>query len=97
MQALCFERNFSVLQEQHDWAKYVSIVSLVLFIMSFAIGPGSIPWFITAELFDQSARHYAVSIATLVNWAANFTSGLLFPIMQVILILFSNRDSLQEQ
>lgn len=66
-----------------EWTKYLSVVSLIFFIMSFAIGPGSIPWFITAELFDQTARPYAISIATLVNWTANFLSGLLFPIMKV--------------
>lgn len=65
---------------------YLSVASLVLFIMMFAIGPGSIPWFITAELFDQSARPYAVSLAILVNWLANLTSGLLFPLMQVIIV-----------
>lgn len=70
------------LQDTQSWAKYLSIVSLVLFIISFAVGPGSIPWFITAELFDQAARPYAISIATVVNWLANFISGLVFPHMQ---------------
>ena len=72
-----------ILQDTQSWAKYLSIVSLVLFIISFAIGPGSIPWFITAELFDQAARPYAISIATVVNWLCNFISGLVFPHMQV--------------
>ncbi|XP_067947912.1 solute carrier family 2, facilitated glucose transporter member 1-like [Watersipora subatra] len=70
------------IQVSADWAKYMSIVALVLFIISFAIGPGSIPWFITAELFDQASRPYAISLATLVNWTANFSCALLFPLMQ---------------
>merc|ERR1712038_1988407 len=46
--------------------------------MFFALGPGSIPWMIVAELFTQAPRGVAVSIAVLVNWSANFIVGLSF-------------------
>ena len=32
-----------------------------------------------AELFQQEARPVAISMATIVNWSANFTVGLIFP------------------
>ncbi len=52
---------------------------------------GSIPWFITAELFNQDSRPAAVSIAVLVNWMANFLVGIGFPLMEVrnLNVLFS--------
>ena len=45
---------------------------------------GAIPWFITAELFPQSSRAAAVSIAGVANWMSNFVVGLVFPSLQVI-------------
>lgn len=44
----------------------------------FAVGPGSIPWMITAELFSHGPRPAAMSVAVLVNWLANFLVGLFF-------------------
>lgn len=49
----------------------------------FATGPGSIPWFLVAELFSQSARPTATSLAVAINWAANFMVGLGFLPLQV--------------
>ena len=57
------------------------IVSTLGFVVFFALGPGSIPWLITGELFKTSARPAATSVATLVNWVANLAVGLLFPLM----------------
>lgn len=60
-----------------------SVISVLLFTVFFAIGPGSIPWLITAELFSQGPRPAAISIAVLVNWFTNFLVGLAFPLMAV--------------
>lgn len=49
----------------------------------FAIGPGSIPWFLVSELFNQSARPAATSLAVAINWLANFMVGLGFLPLQV--------------
>jgi hypothetical protein len=48
------------------------------FVIGFATGPGSIPWFFVTELFTQSGRPMATSIAVVTNWSANFLVGLLF-------------------
>ncbi|XP_071874992.1 solute carrier family 2, facilitated glucose transporter member 1 isoform X6 [Bombus fervidus] len=53
-------------------AAYSSIVLVMTFVILFAIGPGSIPWFLVSELFNQSARPAATSVAIAVNWTANF-------------------------
>ena len=51
---------------------------VILFVVGFATGPGSIPWFFVTELFTQGARGMATSVAVVVNWFANFLVGLGF-------------------
>lgn len=68
-----------VLQDKYDGMKYLSVVSMMLYIVFFAIGPGSIPWMIVGELFSQGPRSAAVSLAVLVNWSANVSVGFGFP------------------
>lgn len=71
------------MQEMIDWMSYLSVVSTLGFVVFFAVGPGSIPWMITAELFSQGPRPAAMSIAVLVNWLTNFLVGIGFPTMKV--------------
>ncbi|XP_042901268.1 solute carrier family 2, facilitated glucose transporter member 1 isoform X1 [Parasteatoda tepidariorum] len=67
------------------WLSYVSVICIIGFIVMFACGPGSIPWFLVAEIFGQGARPLATSIAVSVNWMANFIVGLGFlPIVSSI-------------
>merc|ERR1711976_275973 len=64
---------------------YVSIVMFITFVVGFATGPGSIPWFFVTELFTQGARGMATSVAVVTNWTANFLVGLGFtPLMLAI-------------
>jgi SP family facilitated glucose transporter-like MFS transporter 1 len=58
---------------------YICITAMVIYIIFFAIGPGSIPWMIVAELFSQGPRPAAISLAVLVNWSANVAVGQGFP------------------
>uniref|UniRef100_A0A2R5LM20 Putative sugar transporter n=1 Tax=Ornithodoros turicata TaxID=34597 RepID=A0A2R5LM20_9ACAR len=66
------------LRDDAPWLSYVSIVAVIGFVVMFATGPGSIPWFLVGELFGQGARPLATSIAVGVNWSANFVVGLAF-------------------
>ncbi|XP_029168119.1 glucose transporter type 1 isoform X9 [Nylanderia fulva] len=74
-----------LIKEMIDWMSYISVVSTLCFVVFFAVGPGSIPWMITAELFSQGPRPAAMSIAVLVNWLANFLVGIGFPSMKTSL------------
>jgi len=74
-----------LIKEMIDWMSYLSVVSTLSFVVFFALGPGSIPWMITAELFSQGPRPAAMSIAVLVNWLANFLVGIGFPTMKTAL------------
>ncbi|XP_055373540.1 glucose transporter type 1 isoform X9 [Condylostylus longicornis] len=68
-----------LIKEMIDWMSYLSVISTLAFVVFFAVGPGSIPWMITAELFSQGPRPSAMAIAVLVNWMANFVVGIGFP------------------
>ena len=50
----------------------VALVALVLYIASFSIGLGPIPWLLMAEILPSRARGVASSTATLVNWTCSF-------------------------
>ncbi|VVC30270.1 Sugar/inositol transporter,Major facilitator superfamily domain,Major facilitator, sugar transporter- [Cinara cedri] len=60
------------------WVSYFAVIFVMVFVIAFAVGPGSIPWFLVSELFSSSARPLATSIAVGVNWTANFVVGLGF-------------------
>jgi len=70
------------LQDTASWLSYLSIVSVVLYIVFFATGPGAIPWFMVAELFSQGPRSAAVSVSVLVNWFCNFLVGITYPLLE---------------
>ncbi|XP_039270735.1 solute carrier family 2, facilitated glucose transporter member 5-like [Styela clava] len=61
------------------WISYLSIACVIGYIVGFAIGPGPIPWLVTAELFRQAARPPAFMISCMVNWGCNFIIGISFP------------------
>lgn len=63
----------------------ILVAGVLLFVSSFAVGLGPIPWFIIAETFPSSTRGYAISVATTVNWLTNFGVALAFPSMQTAL------------
>ena len=65
------------------WLSYVAVAMVIGFVIGFATGPGSIPWFFVTELFTQGARPMATSIAVVTNWSANFLVGLGFAPIQV--------------
>ncbi|XP_026329037.1 solute carrier family 2, facilitated glucose transporter member 1-like, partial [Hyposmocoma kahamanoa] len=79
--SLCVALNYT----ENSWVSYLCIALVILFTVMFAVGPGSIPWFLVTELFNQSARPAASSVAVTVNWTANFIVGLSFLPLSVIL------------
>ncbi|KAB0797312.1 hypothetical protein PPYR_08306 [Photinus pyralis] len=71
-----------IYSKESQFARYMCIVLILIYIILFASGPGSIPWFLVGELFNQSARPMATSLAVMTNWAANFAVGLGFPLIR---------------
>jgi uncharacterized protein YacL len=66
----------------------------MLFVVSFAIGLGPIPFIYTAECFRQNTRSSAMALSTLFNWTAGLVLTLLFPFMlqlvqQYVFVIFA--------
>lgn len=61
----------------------LSSLSAVLFVVSFAIGLGAIPFLLVSELTPAPAVGIAQSFATTFNWLTTFLVGYLFPILRV--------------
>jgi MFS transporter, SP family, solute carrier family 2 (facilitated glucose transporter), member 3 len=56
-----------------------ALLALLVFVSSFAVGLGPIPWLIVAEMFDSKYVATAMSITCVINWLCNFLVGLSFP------------------
>uniref|UniRef100_A0A8C6UQ37 Solute carrier family 2, facilitated glucose transporter member 5 n=1 Tax=Neogobius melanostomus TaxID=47308 RepID=A0A8C6UQ37_9GOBI len=63
--------------------RYISVGCVVGIIAGFCIGPAGVPFLITAELFKQSHRPAAYTVAGCLNWMSNFTIGFLFPFLEM--------------
>eukprot|EP00123_Amoebidium_parasiticum_P010094 comp19886_c0_seq1/m.24069 comp19886_c0_seq1/g.24069 ORF comp19886_c0_seq1/g.24069 comp19886_c0_seq1/m.24069 type:complete len:502 (-) comp19886_c0_seq1:39-1544(-) len=63
-------------------AGYLSVTAMVGAIFTFAVGPGPIPWLITAEIFPMTCREKAMSLSTSTNWLMTFVIGRFFPTIQ---------------
>jgi sugar porter (SP) family MFS transporter len=56
----------------------VALVSILAYIVAFAIGLGPVFWMLAAEIFPARERAAGAGVATAVNWFANGLVGLLF-------------------
>ncbi|XP_077989711.1 solute carrier family 2, facilitated glucose transporter member 8-like isoform X2 [Glandiceps talaboti] len=57
---------------------WLSLTSMIVYIISFSLGWGAIPWLVMSEIFPSRARGVASGIATLVNWTCAFIVTLTF-------------------
>ncbi|CAG8592680.1 22465_t:CDS:2 [Cetraspora pellucida] len=60
---------------------FLSAISIIGFIASFAIGLGPVPFLIIPEIFDTQAVATAASLGLTLNWSASFFVGFIFPIV----------------
>lgn len=65
----------SVSSEHLSW---LSLCSMIIYIIAFSLGWGAIPWLIMSEIFPPRARGTASGIATYVNWTCAFIVTLTF-------------------
>lgn len=57
------------------------LASLVLFIVTFSLGFGPVPWMIMGELFAPEIKGIASGLAVMMNWALVFVVTFSFPLM----------------
>ena len=53
---MCLMAVLIVIAQNLDIAEFM-IAATLLFVVFFAVGPGSIPWMIAGEMFTQSSRY----------------------------------------
>uniref|UniRef100_A0A915NQ02 Major facilitator superfamily (MFS) profile domain-containing protein n=1 Tax=Meloidogyne floridensis TaxID=298350 RepID=A0A915NQ02_9BILA len=66
-----------------EFVSFLSIIFVLLFVISFATGPGSIPWFYVNEMFPSNLRGIASTFAVTVNWICVILVATFFPIIDV--------------
>ncbi|HVA27972.1 MAG TPA: sugar porter family MFS transporter [Candidatus Baltobacteraceae bacterium] len=57
---------------------WVAVVSLMIYVGSFAVGLGPVFWLILSEIYPLRIRGRAMSVGTAANWAANLIVALSF-------------------
>eukprot|EP01080_Neovahlkampfia_damariscottae_P001664 gene1664-434_t len=67
----------------------VTVISVVMFIIGFAIGLGPIPWVMTSELFPDDVRGFISSCLLALNWSIVFLVGLTFDSMDSLIKPFT--------
>ncbi|XP_074806982.1 solute carrier family 2, facilitated glucose transporter member 1-like [Natator depressus] len=60
------------------WTKYFLILALFTMLAFYEIGPGPVSWYITAELFSQSARPVAMGLTSSWNWFHKFIVAMFY-------------------
>lgn len=61
---------------------WLPLTSLTLFIISFSVGLGPIPWMLMGELFPSETKAVASGLAVMLNWFLVFLVTKTFPAMQ---------------
>jgi SP family arabinose:H+ symporter-like MFS transporter len=54
---------------------------ILTFVAAFAAGMGPVPWVVISEIFPTRIRGQAMSLATLMLWAADFVVSQTFPVL----------------
>jgi SP family xylose:H+ symportor-like MFS transporter len=59
----------------------VSLIGVLIFIGSFAMSMGPVVWVMLSEMFPNSIRSAAMSVAVAAQWASNYVVAQTFPII----------------
>jgi SP family xylose:H+ symportor-like MFS transporter len=62
-------------------SSYVAIAAVVVYIIGFSFSWGPVTWVMLSEIFPNSIKGKAMSIAVAAQWIANFVVSQTFPMM----------------
>ena len=57
---------------------WFTLAALCIYIVSFSLGMGPVPWTVNAEIFPNWARSIGNSLATTTNWTCNLVVSMTF-------------------
>uniref|UniRef100_A0A5K3FNM0 MFS domain-containing protein n=1 Tax=Mesocestoides corti TaxID=53468 RepID=A0A5K3FNM0_MESCO len=77
------------LRDRASGLVFLALTFIYIFVGGFAIGPGSIPWFLVGEMFVQETRDPATVLTVIVNWVAQIIISLGYPPLLTYLGNFS--------
>ena len=66
-----------------------AMITSMIFVGFFALGPGPVPWIVTGEFYTQPHRSAACAIGTCANWGANLLVAIIFPQLQTRMANYS--------
>uniref|UniRef100_A0A4W4GHL6 Solute carrier family 2, facilitated glucose transporter member 5 n=1 Tax=Electrophorus electricus TaxID=8005 RepID=A0A4W4GHL6_ELEEL len=69
------------LQVYVSWMPYCSVVLIFIYIFFFSVGPAAVTAPLPGEIFTQSFKTAAFTLACTLNWAGLFLVGMVFPII----------------
>lgn len=64
--------------DEDSLRKWISFAAVVCFNMGYSFSFGVVSWLLLGELFPDSVRSYAISIAMLFNWTGNMIVSMTF-------------------
>eukprot|EP00884_Botryococcus_braunii_P012438 jgi/Botrbrau1/21195/Bobra.0568s0001.1 len=68
----------------------VSLGAVLLFILSYGIGSGPVPWVYLPEVLPDNIKGRGGALGTALNWTGNLVIGLAFPTMLKYLHLWGS-------
>ena len=58
---------------------FLSVLSLIFYILTYAIGLGPIPWVVISEIYPLVIRAHGIAVMTFLSWLSNFLVVYTFP------------------
>jgi MFS family permease len=70
------------INDYFKWADFLPILIIFLYMLSFGLGLGPIPWFVVTHSFPPHLRSAAASVVTCVNWISAFAVIFVYPFLK---------------
>lgn len=90
--AYFYIKDYSSREVAGETPGWIPLIALMVYVVSFSIGFGPIPWLMMGEVFPSRIRGAAASFATAFNWSCTFLVTKTFMDLQVLYYQLIFRD-----